>query len=120
MRTCHTTPATCPPAGGLTDKWAERRDLLESLRAHRSLLRSTAHRSTVSELTIGEIIKHVAAVESAWADFIVHGPRPSGPMAERVKALLTVARGSARTLQGAQSDRRCRGVESGQRPRVAV
>jgi uncharacterized damage-inducible protein DinB len=62
---------------------AERADLLETLRAHRFFLRNTARdltdeqagtRSTVSELTIGGLIKHVAIIESGWADFIQNGP----------------------------------------------
>jgi hypothetical protein len=60
----------------------ERRDLLEALTAHRQLLRQTAVgltdeqarlRSTVSELSVGGIIKHVAATEKSWADFMVDG-----------------------------------------------
>ncbi len=67
----------------------ERRDLLETLRAHRHFLRTTVQgltddqartRSTVSELTLGGLIKHVAATESAWSDFAVDGPRAmAGP-----------------------------------------
>ncbi len=61
----------------------ERRDLLQTLATHREFLRTTArdltdeqaaHRSTVSALCIGGLIKHVAYTESGWADFIVHGP----------------------------------------------
>jgi len=62
---------------------AERRDLLQTLSAHREFLRTTArgltdaqaaHASTVSALCVGGLIKHVAHTESGWADFIVHGP----------------------------------------------
>ena len=62
----------------------ERRDLLETLRAHRHFLRTTVQgmtgdqartRSTISELTLGGLIKHVAATESAWSDFVVEGPQ---------------------------------------------
>ena len=58
---------------------AERRDLLETIRAHREFLRHTAsglsdeqarQRSTVSELTVGGLIKHVADVERNWAGFM--------------------------------------------------
>ncbi|MGH3347976.1 MAG: DinB family protein [Nocardioides sp.] len=61
----------------------ERRDLLETLRAHRRFLRTTVQgltedqartRSTPSELTLGGLIKHVARTESVWADFVVEGP----------------------------------------------
>ncbi|HWL43230.1 MAG TPA: DinB family protein [Ilumatobacter sp.] len=57
----------------------ERADLLETLRAHRGFLLHTAagltdeqarQRPTASELTIGGLIKHVAAVERDWADFM--------------------------------------------------
>lgn len=65
-----------------SDLSPERRDLLQALAAHRALLRSTADgldddhaatRSTVSELTIGGIIKHVAETEQGWAQFMVDG-----------------------------------------------
>ena len=61
----------------------ERDDLLESLTIHREFLLRTVrgltedqarHRSTVSELTLGGLIKHVAKVESGWVDFILNGP----------------------------------------------
>lgn len=61
----------------------ERADLAETLAAHRGFLRQTAQdltdeqaaeRSTVSELCIGGLIKHVTAVERGWARFIVEGP----------------------------------------------
>ncbi|MBO0834338.1 MAG: DinB family protein [Actinobacteria bacterium] len=61
----------------------ERADIAETLRAHRGFLRQTARdltdeqaaaRTTVSELCIGGIIKHVTAVERNWAHFIVDGP----------------------------------------------
>jgi hypothetical protein len=60
----------------------ERHDLLEALAAHRAFLRQTASgltdeqaraRSTVSELTIGGIIKHVAATEASWSEFMTTG-----------------------------------------------
>lgn len=61
----------------------ERADLLETLRKHRGFLRHTvagltdeqaAARTTVSELCLGGLIKHVASVERGWAAFIVDGP----------------------------------------------
>jgi uncharacterized damage-inducible protein DinB len=61
----------------------ERDDLLESLAAHRGFLRHTVQgitdeqarqRLTVSELTLGGLIKHVAKTEEGWAKFIVEGP----------------------------------------------
>ena len=62
---------------------AERADFLQTLAAHRRFLRFTvrelsdeqaAARTTESELCLGGMIKHVAAVESGWVDFIVGGP----------------------------------------------
>jgi len=61
----------------------ERADLLAALAKSRHFLRFTTRdlddeqarqRTTVSELTLGGLIKHVTAVERNWASFIVHGP----------------------------------------------
>lgn len=61
----------------------ERADLLETLAKHRGFLRYTvrdltdeqaAARTTVSELCLGGLIKHVARVERRWIDFILDGP----------------------------------------------
>jgi len=61
----------------------ERADLLASLGRHRHFLRFTARgltdeqaaqRTTVSELCIGGLIKHVALTERQWARFIAEGP----------------------------------------------
>ena len=61
----------------------ERIDLLASLDRHRGFLRHTARgltdeqaakRTTVSELCVGGLIKHVAMVERQWARFLVEGP----------------------------------------------
>jgi hypothetical protein len=74
-----TTPDT-PPAGTVT---GERADLLDVLQKHRGLFRVTVQgitdeqartRSTVSELTLGGLVKHVAGTEKHWARFIEHGP----------------------------------------------
>ncbi|MFN8021108.1 MAG: DinB family protein [Acidimicrobiales bacterium] len=60
----------------------ERNDLLETLAMHRALLRRTAEgltddqarlTPTVSALSIGGIIKHVAGTEEHWAEFMVDG-----------------------------------------------
>jgi hypothetical protein len=60
----------------------ERADLLETLAKHRDFLRYTvreltdaqaAQPTTVSELCLGGLIKHVTAVEARWADFVVRG-----------------------------------------------
>lgn len=61
---------------------AERADLLEALAKHRYFLRHTVQglsddqarlAPTASELTLGGLIKHVAATEKGWAEFIVNG-----------------------------------------------
>jgi len=61
----------------------ERADLLASLARHRHFLRYTVRdltdeqarqRTTVSELTLGGLIKHVALTERQWISFIVTGP----------------------------------------------
>ncbi|MFC4060656.1 DinB family protein [Planomonospora corallina] len=60
----------------------ERADLLQTLGKHRGFLRQTvegltdeqaALRTTVSELCLGGLIKHVAGVEERWVRFIVGG-----------------------------------------------
>jgi hypothetical protein len=70
----------------------ERADLLETLATHRHFLRHTVQgltddqareRTTVSELTLGGLIKHVSLTEAQWARFVVEGPEamaaPSDP-----------------------------------------
>jgi uncharacterized damage-inducible protein DinB len=61
----------------------ERADLLEALAAHRGFLLHTVEgltdeqarqRTTVSELTLGGLVKHVAMTEQAWVNFILEGP----------------------------------------------
>jgi uncharacterized damage-inducible protein DinB len=65
-----------------TTATGERADLLATLRKHRGFLRFTAEglddaaaatRSTVSELTIGGIVKHLAVTEQSWMAFAVGG-----------------------------------------------
>lgn len=75
--TTHNTAAvTATPTG-------ERADLLEALAKQRHFLRFTTRdltdeqagqRTTVSELCLGGLIKHVTSVERAWAAFIQDGP----------------------------------------------
>ncbi|GAA3489602.1 DinB family protein [Streptomyces cremeus] len=66
----------------LTTLAGERADLLAALAKNRFFLRNTARgltdeqaavRTTVSELCLGGLIKHVTAVERGWAAFIVEG-----------------------------------------------
>ncbi|HTU76239.1 MAG TPA: DinB family protein [Trebonia sp.] len=61
----------------------ERADLLACLAKARHFLRFTTRditeeqarqRTTVSELTLGGLVKHVTAAERGWQSFIVHGP----------------------------------------------
>ena len=69
----------------------ERADFVETLRAHRSFLRHTVRgltderarqRTTVSELCLGGLIKHVTRVEQRWANFIEQGPSTIGSVDE--------------------------------------
>ena len=66
-----------------TELDAERSDLIAMLGKQRYFLRYTTRdltdeqaraRTTVSELTLGGLIKHVTLVERGWARFIVEGP----------------------------------------------
>lgn len=61
----------------------EVRDILQTLDTHRRFLRQTVRgisdeqlglRTSVSELCLGGILKHVTAVERNWARFVVEGP----------------------------------------------
>ncbi|HET6287414.1 MAG TPA: DinB family protein [Amycolatopsis sp.] len=62
---------------------AERADLLEALDTIRAALTATVQgltdeqldeHPTVSELSLGGLIKHVAAIEEMWLRFVVEGP----------------------------------------------
>jgi hypothetical protein len=73
----------------------ERADFIEALRAHRGFLRHTvdglddeaaARRTTVSELCLGGLIKHVADVEASWVRFIVEGPSAMPGFSEEAMA----------------------------------
>jgi len=78
-----TTSDTASAAASLTGSASgERADILETLRTHRYFLRHTVEglsdeqarlSPTASELTLGGLIKHVAATESSWVDFIERG-----------------------------------------------
>ena len=78
-----TTSDTASAAASLTGSASgERADILETLRTHRYFLRHTVEgltdeqarlAPTASELTLGGLIKHVAATESSWVDFIERG-----------------------------------------------
>src|SRR5688500_11548488 len=73
---------TVPTATSSGPTSSERADLLESLRKHRGFLRYTVKeltddqartRTTISELTLGGLVKHVADVEAQWATFMAEG-----------------------------------------------
>ncbi|MBV7698346.1 DinB family protein [Streptomyces sp. TRM70350] len=77
-----TAPTTLSP-----EATGEHADLLKALAHHRRFLRLTTRdltdeqagrRTTVSELCLGGLIKHVASVERSWVDFIEHGPEVLG------------------------------------------
>ena len=78
-----------------TELDAERSDLLAMLAQHRQFLRYTTRdltdeqaraRTTVSELTLGGLIKHVTEVERSWAEFIVVGPSALGDASAMTEA----------------------------------
>jgi uncharacterized damage-inducible protein DinB len=78
-----------------TELEAERSDLLAVLAQHRQFLRHTTRdltdeqaraRTTVSELTLGGLIKHVTDVERSWAEFIVVGPSALGDASAMTEA----------------------------------
>jgi uncharacterized damage-inducible protein DinB len=73
----------------------ERADLLEALDKQRHFLRFTTRdltdgqagqRTTVSELCLGGLIKHVSLVEQHWATFILDGPSPAQDFAAMTEA----------------------------------
>jgi uncharacterized damage-inducible protein DinB len=81
-------------ANTATTVTGERADLLEALAKHRFFLRFTTRdltdeqagrRTTVSELCLGGLIKHVTACESGWVDFILGGPDAMRPASDEWK-----------------------------------
>jgi uncharacterized damage-inducible protein DinB len=67
---------------------SERADLIDTLANHRAFLLQTvqgltdtqaAQRTTISELSLGGLIKHVALMEQRWVDFIERGSAAIGP-----------------------------------------
>jgi hypothetical protein len=61
----------------------ERADILAQLAFARHFLRHTVRgvtdeqarrRTTVSELTLGGLVKHVSSTERSWVDFVLNGP----------------------------------------------
>ncbi len=83
MTTNPSTPDTPDASSAVVAAHGERADLLDVLRKHRGLFRVAVQgvsdeeartRSTVSELTLGGLVKHVSQVEQNWATFVVEGP----------------------------------------------
>ncbi|HJP77416.1 MAG TPA: DinB family protein [Pseudonocardiaceae bacterium] len=71
----------------------ERADLLESLTKQRFFLKFTAREmseeqirqhSTVSQLTLGVLIKHVTDMERQWVSFILEGPSAIGDFGDEL------------------------------------
>ncbi|MEV6370648.1 DinB family protein [Micromonospora musae] len=93
-----TTTATERATGDRADEPAatgERADLLAMLAKSRHFLRFTTRdltdeqagrQTTVSELCLGGLIKHVTATERGWADFIVTGPSAMDDFTAMTKA----------------------------------
>ncbi len=77
------------------DDRRERSDFIETLDAHRNFLRYTLRdltdeqartRTTVSALSLAGIVKHAAAQERQWSEFIVRGPEAIGGSGEEAIA----------------------------------
>ena len=92
---------------------AERADLLAMLAKHRHFLRFTTRdltddqagqRTTVSELTLGGLIKHLTNVERNWTNFIVEGPSAMGDFGARTEDDLARWAGQFRLLPGETLD----------------
>jgi uncharacterized damage-inducible protein DinB len=93
----------------VTEIDAERSDLLEMLGKQRDFLRYTTQglsdeqaraRTTVSELTLGGLVKHVADVEQSWVAFIVEGPSALGNASEMTEEDWSRRRDGFRLLEG--------------------
>jgi Protein of unknown function (DUF664) len=91
------------------DITGERADLLAMLAKHRHFLRFTTRditdeqagrRTTASELCLGGLIKHVAAVERTWVDFILDGPSAMGDFTTMTEADWTRRADEFRLLPG--------------------
>jgi len=89
-----------------SDLERERADIIETLRAHRRFLRFTvqglsdeeaAKRTTVSELCLGGLVKHVTSVEEAWVRFIQEGP---GAMSGATPEAMAARAAGFRMLEG--------------------
>jgi uncharacterized damage-inducible protein DinB len=92
-----------------TELNTERGDLLAILAQQRQFLRYTTReltdeqarvRTTVSELTLGGLIKHVTDVERGWAAFIVEGPTALGDASAMTEADWAKRQDEFRLLDG--------------------
>jgi uncharacterized damage-inducible protein DinB len=92
-----------------TELDAERSDLLAILGQHRHFLRYTTRgltdeqartQTTVSELTLGGLIKHVTDIERGWTAFIVAGPSAPGDASAMTEADWAKRRDEFRLLDG--------------------
>jgi uncharacterized damage-inducible protein DinB len=86
----------------------ERADILDLLGKHRFFLRYTAQgltdeqagaRPTVSELTVGGLIKHVTAVERNWAEF-AQGRGRTEPITEFTPEMIAERQDEFRLVEG--------------------
>jgi uncharacterized damage-inducible protein DinB len=86
----------------------ERADILDLLGKHRFFLRYTAQgltdeqassSPTVSELTVGGLIKHVSAVERHWAEF-AQGKGATEPITEFTPEMIAARRDEFRITEG--------------------
>ncbi|MGD0701600.1 MAG: DinB family protein [Trebonia sp.] len=93
----------------VTEIDAERSDLLEMLGKQRNFLRYTTRgltddqaraQTTVSELTLGGLVKHVADVERGWAAFIIEGPAALGNASDMTEEDWARRRDEFRLLDG--------------------
>ncbi|WP_024794471.1 DinB family protein [Tomitella biformata] len=91
----------------------ERADLIESLERHRWFLRfavrelseeEATRRTTVSELNLAGLVKHVAAGEEAWVRFIVEGPSALGDFTDFSEAAMAARSDEFRLLDGETLD----------------
>jgi uncharacterized damage-inducible protein DinB len=84
----------------------ERADIIETLQGHRRFLRyavqglsdeDAAKRTTVSELCLGGLVKHVADVEESWVRFVHEGP---SAMSGADEAAMAAREAGFRMLEG--------------------
>jgi hypothetical protein len=104
------TPATGDRTPTVT---GERADLLAALAKQRHFLRFTTRdltdgqagqASTVSELCLGGLIKHVKAVEEGWVNFILEGPSAMGDFSAMTEADFARRAAEFRLLPGETLD----------------